>query len=203
MAVAVVNDKSIERDVQRNAQRERATSSIAMVMTLVSFSMLFATLMLGYIAYRFTSEVWPPLGMQRASLGLPTISTVIILMSSLSYFLCEGGFSKGDHKSFKTYFWITLLLGIGFMVSQLFLWRDLKLSGIYVDTTVFASIIYAFTWVHAAHVIGGIVALLLLFPTLLGKREKLKSELWIKNVGQFWHFLGIVWVIIYFGIFVF
>jgi cytochrome c oxidase subunit 3 len=195
MAVAVVNE--------RNIQRERATSSIAMVMTLVSFSMLFATLMLGYIAYRFTSEVWPPLGMQRASLGLPTISTVIILMSSLTYFLSEGGFNKGNHKAFKNYFWLTLALGTGFMVSQLLLWRDLKLSGIYVDTTVFASIIYAFTWVHAAHVVGGIVALLLLFPTLLGKREQIKSELWIKNVGQFWHFLGIVWVIIYFGIFVF
>lgn len=199
MTVAVANDRNI--NVER--QRERATSSIAMVMTLVSFSMLFATLMLGYIAYRFTSEVWPPLGMQRASLGLPTISTVIILLSSLTYFLCESNFLKGNKKGFKTFFWSTFVLGTAFMVSQLLLWRDLKLTGIYVDTTVFASIIYAFTWVHAAHVVGGIIALLLLFPTLRGKREEFKSQIWIKNVGQFWHFLGIVWVIIYFGIFVF
>lgn len=186
-----------------NFERERATSSIAMVMTLVSFSMLFATLMLGYFAYRFTSEVWPPLGMQRASLGLPTLSTVIILLSSLTYFLSEGAFLKGDKSTFKGYFFVTLLLGSAFMVSQVYLWKNLQVSGIYVDTTVFASIIYAFTWVHAAHVVGGLMALLLLIPTIQGKREKHKSQIWLSNVGQFWHFLGIVWVIIYFGIFVF
>lgn len=187
----------------KNFEREKARSSIAMVMTLVSFAMLFATLMLGYFAYRFTSEVWPPLGMQRASLGLPTISTVIILVSSLTYFLSEGAYLKKEVGAFKSYFFATLFLGSAFMVSQLFLWKNLQLSGIYVDTTVFASIIYAFTWVHAAHVVGGIAALLFLLPTIQGKRDFYRSQIWIKNVGQFWHFLGIVWVIIYFGIFVF
>lgn len=192
----MVADKKFE-------MRQRMTSSIAMIMTLVSFSMLFATLMLGYVAYRFTSEVWPPLGMQRASLGLPTISTVIILLSSLTFFLAESSFINKNKKQFKTYFGITFLLGLGFMASQMLLWKDLQATGIYVDSTVFASIIYGFTWIHAAHVVGGIIGLLLLTPSVLGKREELKSELWIKNIGQFWHFLGIVWVILYFSIFVF
>ena len=195
MTTMVANNNNFERD--------KARSSIAMVMTLVSFAMLFATLMLGYFAYRFTSEVWPPLGMQRASLGLPTISTVIILLSSLTYFLSEGAFLRGEKGSFKTYFFCTLSLGSAFMISQVFLWKNLQINGIYVDTTVFASIIYAFTWVHAAHVVGGILALLFLIPSVQGKRDEQRSEIWIKNVGQFWHFLGIVWVIIYFGIFVF
>lgn len=186
-----------------NGMRERMTSSIAMIMTLVSFSMLFATLMLGYVAYRFTSDVWPPLGMQRASLELPTVSTVIILLSSLTYFLSENAFLKGNKKQYKSFFGITFLLGMGFMVSQMFLWRNLQASGIYVDTTVFGSIIYAFTWIHAAHVVGGILALLFLIPTLMGKRETLRSEIWINNIGQYWHFLGIVWVIMYFSIFIF
>lgn len=197
MTVTVANNYQI------NEKREKMTSSIAMIMTLVSFSMLFATLMLGYIAYRFTSEVWPPVGMQRANLGLPTISTVIILMSSLTYFLTESAFEAGESKKVKRYFSVTFLLGLGFMVSQLFLWNDLKLSGIYVDTTVFASIIYAFTWVHAAHVVGGILALIFLIPSVQGKRDQLRNHIWFKNVGQFWHFLGIVWAIIYFSIFVF
>lgn len=187
----------------RDVQRERATHSIAMIMALVSFSMLFATLMLGYVAYRFTADVWPPLGMQRPNLGLPTISTAIILLSSLSYFVMESAYIKSDFKKFKALFYVTFVLGSAFMVSQLFLWKDLDSTGIYVDTTVFASIIYAFTWVHAAHVVGGIIAFFFLIPSLLGKRVKYKSELWIKNVGQYWHFLGIVWAIIYFSIFVF
>ncbi|MCF8058287.1 MAG: cytochrome c oxidase subunit 3 [Bacteriovoracaceae bacterium] len=189
--------------VNNHLEREKMVSSIAMVMTLVSFSMLFATLMLGYVAYRFTAEVWPPLGMQRASLGLPTISTVIILMSSFSYFLSENSFLQGKLKAFRAYYFFTLMLGLAFMVSQLFLWKNLKLIGIYVDSTVFGSIIYAFTWIHAAHVVGGILALLFLIPSIRGTRDGGKSQIWLQNVGQFWHFLGIIWVIIYFGIFVF
>ncbi len=197
MATAVANDYKV------NEKREKMTSSIAMVMTLVSFSMLFATLMLGYIAYRFTSDVWPPVGMQRANLGLPTISTVIILISSLTYFLTEKANESGNSKGVVRYFGLTFFLGLGFMVSQLFLWSDLKASGIFVDTTVFGSIIYAFTWVHAAHVVGGIIGLVLLIPSIMGKRDELRNHIWFKNVGQFWHFLGIVWAIIYFSIFVF
>jgi cytochrome c oxidase subunit 3 len=189
--------------VDKNFERERMTSSIAMVMTLISFSMLFATLMLGYVAYRFTSVVWPPLGMQRASLEVPTLSTLIILMSSLSYYMSESSFLQNKLKAFKNYYFVTLLLGASFMVSQMFLWQNLKLTGIFVDSTVFGSIIYAFTWVHAGHMVVGLLALLFLIPSLRGKRNEGKTQIWLKSVGQFWHFLGIVWVIMYFSIFIF
>ncbi len=189
--------------VDKNFERERMTSSIAMVMTLISFSMLFATLMLGYVAYRFTSVVWPPLGMQRASLEIPTLSTLIILMSSLSYYMSESSFLQNKLKAFKNYYFVTLLLGTSFMVSQMFLWQNLKLTGIFVDSTVFGSIIYAFTWVHAGHMVVGLLALLFLIPSLRGKRNEGKTQIWLKSVGQFWHFLGIVWVIMYFSIFIF
>ena len=195
MTTMVMNNK--------REMREKMTSSIAMVLTLVSLSMLFATLMLGYVAYRFTSDVWPPLGMERAALELPTLSTVIILVSSLTYYLTETSFLSQKLKQFKVFFSLTFLLGVGFMISQMFLWKNLEATGIYVDTTVFGSIIYAFTWIHAAHVIGGIVALLFLIPSLTGKRDYLKGQIWVKNVGQYWHFLGIVWFILYFSIFIF
>jgi len=195
MTTMVMNNK--------REMREKMTSSIAMVLTLVSLSMLFATLMLGYVAYRFTSDVWPPLGMERAALELPTLSTVIILVSSLTYYFTETSFLSQKLKQFKVFFSLTFLLGVGFMISQMFLWKNLEATGIYVDTTVFGSIIYAFTWIHAAHVIGGIVALLFLIPSLTGKRDYLKGQIWVKNVGQYWHFLGIVWFILYFSIFIF
>lgn len=195
MTTMVMNNK--------REMREKMTSSIAMILTLVSLSMLFATLMLGYVAYRFTSDVWPPLGMERAALELPTLSTVIILVSSLTYYLTETSFLSQKLKQFKVFFSLTFLLGVGFMISQMFLWKNLEATGIYVDTTVFGSIIYAFTWIHAAHVIGGIVALLFLIPSLTGKRDYLKGQIWVKNVGQYWHFLGIVWFILYFSIFIF
>jgi cytochrome c oxidase subunit 3 len=170
---------------------EKLSSSIAMIMTLISLSMLFATLFLGYLAYRLTSEIWPPVGMGQVSLGLPTISTMIILSSSFTYLMFENT---------KKLLWLNLttLLGSGFMVSQLFFWDNLKKTGIFTDTTIFASMIYAFTWIHAAHVVSGLCALLFLWFQFNRKN----CELWIKNVGQFWHFLGIIWFVMFIGIFV-
>lgn len=184
MASATVETHSL-------SEGEKLSSSIAMTMTLVSFSMLFATLFLGYISYRLTSEIWPPVGMQRLSLGLPTISTLFILLSSFTYLLFEN---SGERK----WLGVTTFLGFAFMATQFLFWRDLDLSGIYVDTTIFASMIYAFTWIHAGHVVGGLLGLLILLMRL-GRHS---SALWIKNIGQFWHFLGITWFIIFVGIFV-
>jgi cytochrome c oxidase subunit 3 len=193
----------VNQELKQDPAKARLSSSIAMIMALISFSMLFATLMLGYFAFRFTSEVWPPLGMERISLGIPTASTVVILLSSLLYLCFESKVSQKSLKSGRFYFTATFVLGCTFMIIQTLLWSKLKELGIFTGTSVFASMLYAFTWIHAAHVAGGIIALLFLIPTVSGTREHEASLSWVQNVGQYWHFLGIVWVIMYFSLFVF
>lgn len=185
----VVTNPHSSPSLKEVSEGQKITSSIAMTMTLVSFTMLFATLFLGYLAYRFTSEIWPPVGMGRVDLLLPTVSTIIILLSSLSYLLFE---------STKKAMWLylTTALGFGFMATQMLFWQGLKSVGIFVDTTVFASMIYAFTWIHAAHVVAGVLGLV----TLCFKKT---NKIWVNNVGQFWHFLGIIWFVMFLGIFVF
>lgn len=193
----------VNQELKLDPAKARLSSSIAMIMALISFSMLFATLMLGYFAFRFTSEVWPPLGMERIALALPTTSTAIILLSSLFYFCFESSVAQNNLKRSKLFFFITFALGCGFMLVQTMLWSKLQELGIFTGSSVFASMIYAFTWIHAAHVAGGIIALLFLIPTISGKREHDRSVSWAQNVGQYWHFLGVVWMIMYFSLFVF
>lgn len=196
-ATTTLNEQKIE------LKRKAFSSSIAMTMVMVSFTMVFATLMLGYFSYRFTSDVWPPMGMQRVDLGIPTASTVLILLSSMTYFLAEGSFFENNLKKFNLFYLATVVLGVVFMAIQSWLWFSLKKNGLFVESGIFASMIYGFTWIHAAHVVGGILALACLIPTLTKKRDVDSSSLWVKNVGIYWHFLGIVWVIMYFSLFVF
>lgn len=165
-------------------------SSIAMTVVLVSWVMFFATLFLAYALYRITANVWPPMGFENISLNLPTLSMVVIILSSISYEV----YRKVKSKHYLTG---TLVLGLGFLVSQLYLWDALKLKGIYVEAGIFPSIIYAFTWIHAAHIGLGIISLVTLYFI---KKENI--EIWNKNVGTFWHFLGIIWFLMYATIFV-
>ena len=56
-------------------------NSIAMVITLVSFTMLFAVFFLGYAIFRLNAQEWPPMGMNKVGLGIPSLSTLIIILS--------------------------------------------------------------------------------------------------------------------------
>lgn len=177
---------------------DKIISSVAMVVTLISFAMLFATLMMGFALYRFTAPVWPPAGMEKPSLVIPIISTLFIILSSFFYLSFEREIVKGTIKK-QGLIW-TFILGIAFMISQFLFWSQLKSHGIFVSSGIFASIIYTFTWVHAAHIVLALGLLAWLLTTL--KKEDSKTSIRVSNVGKFWHFLGIVWLIMFLTIFV-
>lgn len=177
---------------------DKIISSVAMIVTLVSFGMLFLTLMMAFAMFRFTAPVWPPAGMTRPDLFLPTLSTVMIFLSSFFYIKFEKNTVSGkiDRKNLT----VTLILGLAFMLSQFLFWNHLKSQGIYVSSGVFASIIYAFTWIHAAHIVAGLGLLVWLFSAL--KSADKMTSVKVSSVGKFWHFLGIVWLIMFVTIFV-
>lgn len=183
------------KDLTESDQGQEIISSVGMIVTLVSFAMLFATLMMGFAMFRFTAPVWPPAAMARPSLLLPSLSTICIFLSSLSYMWFEKNIAN------KRGLTLTIAFGLGFMLIQSLFWHQLKTQGIFVSSGIFPSIIYAFTWIHAAHIV---VALGLLFWLQLFSLNQMntKAQLRASSVGKFWHFLGIVWFIMFLTIFV-
>lgn len=176
-------------------QGQEIVNSITMTVTLISFAMLFATLMLGLAMLRFSSAVWPPDGMKPPVLQ-PVISTIIIFFSSLSYLNFQKKINDKKNLAF------TIALGIAFLIAQSFLWKELKMQGIYISSGIFASIMYAFTWIHAAHIVAGLMFLNWLYFFGLKEHNK-KTKLRIQSIGRFWHFLGLVWFIMFLTIFIF
>ena len=169
--------------------------SIAMTVTLISFGMLFASLFLGYFLVRFNAPTWPPVEIQGMPKLLPFLSTVVIALSSYTYYLMEKRAEKGR------YWILTFFLGISFLIFQSLLWSALKESGILISNGQVPSMVYAFTWIHAGHIVMGLLALLWLASFVFFKKEKL-TDIKLMNVGKFWHFLGIVWLLMYLMIFV-
>jgi cytochrome c oxidase subunit 3 len=183
-----------------NPRQQKLANSISEIVMIVSFAMLFATLMLGYTMYRLTSESWPPMGLQRVDLLIPAFSTVILVMSSFTLSSFNNDRLK-NLKSAKLALWSTIVLGTAFGISQWFLWQDLEAVGLVASEGIFQSILYGFTWIHAAHVILGWLGLLLLIPTVGNKEVKVLTRVGL--ISKFWHFLDIVWIIMFLAIFVF
>lgn len=182
----------------KHLEEKKVVSSVAMTMVLVSFSMLFATFFLGYAAYRFTSPVWPPMGMERPP--MPLLSTAFILLSSISFMFFESKKSLFNRNSF--WLEVTFLLGICFVISQFLLWDNLKSNGIFASSGIFPSMIYAFTWTHIAHIALSLASLIYLWIRLYRNRKFDGLEIATESVGKFWHFLGIIWYIMFFLLFI-
>ena len=192
-----------ENPIAYKGEGEKLASSIAMIVVLVSFSMLFASLFLAYFYYRVTEPVWPPMGMENINLMFPSISTAIIILSSLTLFGFDRAFKKEDQANMKVWLGLTVLLGMSFLASQMYLWDGLKNIGLYASSGIFPSIVYSFTWIHVAHIVAAIVSLFWLVPITTKAKTTFKEENVVLNVSKFWHFLSIIWLIIYFSIFVF
>ncbi|MDO9184027.1 MAG: hypothetical protein Q7U04_16560 [Bacteriovorax sp.] len=183
------------KNLSENEKGEEIVSSIGMIVALVSFAMLFATLMMGFAMFRFTAPVWPPAGMVKPSLVLPGLSTFFIFLSSISFIWFEKNIANKKGLIF------TIILGLAFMFTQSLLWHQLKSVGVLTSSGIYPSIIYTFTWIHAAHIVVALGFLVWLLVVVL-KETNTKALLRASSVGKFWHFLGIVWFIMFLTIFV-
>ena len=182
---------------------KRVQSNIGMGILLISWSMLFASLFLSYFVFRFSQDSWPPMGMAKVSLLWPSLSMVLMLVSSYAYNKFQTGYLTGNKKDSLKILQATILLAALFLACQFLLWSDMKAIGLYASAGIFPSLLYGFTWIHWAHVILAVPALVFLAYSL-GVNNRFKmGELSIINIGRFWHFLGIIWLLIYLALFVF
>ncbi len=185
----------------RDIEARKLTSSIAMIVLLVSFTMLFASMLLGYSVYRLTADVWPPMGMPRIPLTLPMVSTLVIALSSIALVMFESAFNSKNTKAMRIYFVLTFALGLGFMFVQWQLWKSMAMMGLHASGGIFPSLFYALTWTHAAHIVAGLIALLFLVPVAV-KGYRAERITWVQNVSKFWHFLGVIWLVMFIVMFV-
>ncbi len=172
-----------------------------MMITLISGTMLFMTLFMGYAIYRTSADVWPPLGIPKISLVIPFISTVVILLSSWFAYQVKTQVRMGHFIKARFNLNITLLLGMTFLLVQSYLWYHMKNTGVFVVTSgIFGSVIYGFTWIHAVHMVLGISSLVYLKLVIRPTEPNILQK--TINVEKFWHFLGVIWFIMFLTLFV-
>jgi len=168
-------------------------ASIGMLVTIISLSMLFATLFLSFFLYRFQATQWPPMNLDRVDQFFPALSSIFIVSSSWFYEVFRS-------KKSKYSFLLCLCLGLAFFTTQFLFWQDLKSVGIFASSGIYGSLIYAFTWIHSGHMAIGLAMLFYLLPSVL--KEDFTRKIRIVNIGKFWHFLAVVWLMIYLFLFV-
>jgi cytochrome c oxidase subunit III len=153
----------------------------------VSIFVFFASLVLAYYWRSARPPYWAPIPLPRTL----WTSTVLILLSSVTFEIARRVFRRGKWRLASQFLVVTACLGAGFLASQLTAWRELIAQGAYLAQNPHSSFFYLFTGLHGAHLIGGIVALAVV---LLAKSKR--REL-VDVVCYYWHFLGVLWIALF------
>ncbi len=182
---------------------KRKSSDVAIYIAIISFAMLFLTLFFVYAVFRFTSSSWQSaVNLLNISIFLPTIATIVLVLGSIVYTILNNVLLSASILKRRTLLFLCFFSGILFAIIQFKYWMYLKSLGLMAGTNIFTSIVYTFTWVHAIHIAFGLLLLLWVLPLFKLNVNVKKYTLFFKNVAKFWHFLCIIWLLIYFTVFV-
>jgi cytochrome c oxidase subunit 3 len=128
------------------------------------------------------------------------VSTAIIIVSSGTMYWAQQAIKSNNTAAVKIGLMLTFLLGLTFCFTQIQAWKALAASGIFFagkQSTLSGSILYVITFMHFMHLLGGLIALF--FTQLANLRGKYSAQkhLGLSLCAIFWHFLDILWVILF------
>ncbi len=172
-----------------------------------SISMMFAGLTSGYMV-REAQGNWryfklPPVF---------TVSTIVILVSSITFVLGLKAFKKREIPKYRLLILTTLILGLAFGFLQYYgfyqLYHSLQqvsingqklneFTPVRVDGNPSESFLFVIAGLHLAHILGGIVALIVVFLRSFRTNIKTYNSTGLEIVGGYWHFVDALWLYLF------
>ncbi|MFN5324448.1 MAG: heme-copper oxidase subunit III [Bacteroidota bacterium] len=168
------------------------TSKILLWLSMVSMVMVFAGLTSGYIV-RQAEGNWFVFELPQ----MFTYSTIVIVLSSVTMWWAVRSVRKGDLVAMRTSLAITLILGLGFCITQFWAWSDLVKMGIFFTGNPSGSFLYVLSALHLAHLAGGILYMIIVTTNAFRGLYSPENHLQIELCSTFWHFMDGLWVYLF------
>jgi cytochrome c oxidase subunit 3 len=170
---------------------------LGMRIFLGALGVLFAASIVGFVVVRLHATEWPPPGMPRLPSGL-WVTTLVIVACSIAISRAGAAIRLGEIRKATRWLQATLGLGLLFLVSQTVNWWALVTAHVTARTkNLYAFSFYMLTGLHAAHVIGGLILLGVVIHRSRRGRYGSGQHDGITYAAMYWHFLGVVWVILF------
>lgn len=158
--------------------------------------LFFGALITTYLMYLDRTNGGP--GPELFDIPFTSVSTFILLMSSLSMVLALAAIQAGEMRKFRTWTLATALLGSTFLAGQFYEFTAFVEEGMKLDTSPFSSSFFVLTGFHGFHVAFGILLLTGLWAmSLTGRVKPVVHAPLVENIGLYWHFVDIVWILIF------
>ena len=175
---------------------------MAMWAFLGSECLFFGALISAHLLYRNATEDGPT-RQEIYDIPYTSVSSFVLLMSSLTMVLALAAIQKGDHRKTRLWLLATAMLGASFIGGQVYEFTTFVNEGLTLQTSPFGSSFFVLTGFHGAHVTIGILMLLSLFAMSMIGRLPASDANKVEMIGLYWHFVDIVWIVIFTVVYLF
>ena len=181
---------SIEAKETVNEQRKKIhPHKFTLWVALGSIIMMFAGLTSAYVVKR-DQPGWTTFPIPKAF----WYSTAVILISSLTIQMALKAFKEREMQRYRNLLTTTAILGILFVVLQWTGFRQIWNTGITFKGSGGGQFLYIIAGLHAVHVLGGILALMVMFVKALASKVRSYNSVPVELMSTYWHFVDLLWV---------
>ena len=176
-------------------------SLLGMLLFIISEVMIFGAFFTAYFFIRVVNgDEWPAAGTELPKL-IAGINTAILISSSFTLHWAETALKADNRFGFQAGMFSTFMLGATFLFVQI---NEYVHIGFAPQDTAQGSIFYGLTGLHGAHVTVGLI--LLAFANIRAWRghfdPKPENHLGVEVSGIYWHFVDVMWIIVYLSIYI-
>ncbi len=165
-----------------------------LVLFLVADGMTFAGLFAAYLTFRAVNPL-PSGGVYELELLLPTINTVLLVLSSFTFHRSAKLLRAENSAGCRLWLLITIALGLAFLVSQM---REYFTLPFGLTSNLYASTFYVLTGFHGLHVTLGVMLMLIVWwQAREGGSITSHQHFGLEAAELYWHFVDGIWVVLF------
>ena len=161
-----------------------------------SEAVFFSVLITTYVVMRGRS-VSGPEPQAVLNVTLTAINTFILICSSLAMVTALAAIQRGEVAKLRGWLIATMALGLVFLGGQAYEFTSLANQGLSLKSNIFGSTFFTLTGFHGAHVAVGIIWIGFVLTKAFRGNITRENHLPVELIGLYWHFVDLVWILIF------
>lgn len=183
-------------EINREQMQKAKAYKTMLIFAMGSIVMIFAGLTSAYVISKNRPDWLKDFDLPQAFLW----STLVIVLSSVTFHLVKKAIEKNNRSLTSAMLGATLILGLLFVVLQFQGFNQVIAAGYFFtgsQSTITTSFLYVVVLVHIAHLVGGLISLLIVIYNHYKQKYNATQTLGIELSVMFWHFLGFLWLYLF------
>jgi len=168
------------------------TKAVALTVFLAVATSIFALFVSAY-TIRMEEPDWRPL----AEPTLLWANTFMLVLASIAYHWTRNSAVKGLDSRVKPGLTVAGAFTVLFLIGQVVAWQQLNAAGYYLDLNPANAFFYLLTAVHGLHMLGGLWVWARSTMKVWTGADSDSVRLSIELCTIYWHFLLLVWIVLF------